>query len=95
MKTLNNIEIISSAVAHQKSVINYTITPGERTPWHYHTLFTESFEVLSGTLEVGLNNEVQQLKKGDQVTIQPNERHFFYNASNINCVIEVIISPGN
>jgi quercetin dioxygenase-like cupin family protein len=95
MKTLNNVEIINSIVTHQKSVIRYTITPGERTPWHYHTLFTESFEVLSGTLEVGLNNEVQQLKKGDRVTIKPNEKHFFHNTSDTNCLIEVVINPGN
>lgn len=95
MKTQGHIKLISSADTHQASVIEFGIIPNEKTPWHYHTLFTETFDVLSGTLEVGLNNQVLQLKKGDKVTIRPNEKHYFHNISNEECVIQVTVSPGN
>ena len=95
MNTSENIKIISSAADNAHSVIDFNIVPGERTPWHYHTLFSESFEVISGTLEVGLNNQIHQLKKGDQITILPAEKHYFKNTSNEDCLISVTISPGN
>ncbi len=66
------------------------------TPWHYHTLFSETFEVLNGTLEVGLNSRVSWLKKGDRVTMKPNEKHYFHNISDDDdCLMQVTVSPGN
>lgn len=79
----------------KESIITYNITPKERTPWHYHTLFSETFEVLKGTLEVGRNREVHQMRKGDIATIEPNEQHYFHNISNDDCLIKVTIRPGN
>ncbi|HJP62548.1 MAG TPA: cupin domain-containing protein [Mucilaginibacter sp.] len=95
MKTQGQIKLIRSAAIHPESVIEFNIVPGEKTPWHYHTLFSESFEVLSGTLEVGLNGQVHQLKTGDQVTIQPNEKHYFHNIADADCLIKVTVGPGD
>lgn len=95
MKTQGHIKLISSADTHKESVIEFNIIPNEKTPWHYHTLFSETFDVLSGTLEVGLNNEIHQLEQGDKVTIKPNEKHYFHNVSNVECLIRVTVSPGN
>jgi quercetin dioxygenase-like cupin family protein len=95
MKTQGYIKLISSAHTNNNSIIEFNIIPSEKTPWHYHTLFSETFEVLNGTLEVGLNKQVVWLKKGDQVTIKPNEKHYFHNISNDDCLIQVTISPGN
>lgn len=95
MKTQGYIKLISSAESNQESVIEFNIIPNEKTPWHYHTLFSEAFEVLNGTLEVGLNDQVHQLEKGDRVTIRPNEKHYFHNVSNEECLIQVTVSPGN
>jgi quercetin dioxygenase-like cupin family protein len=88
-------KVILSADTNEESIIEYNIIPGEKTPWHYHNLFSETFEVLKGTLEVGLKNQVYQKKIGDIVTIQPNEKHYFHNTSNDDCLIKVTISPGN
>jgi quercetin dioxygenase-like cupin family protein len=88
-------KIIQSADTGKESVIEFNIMPNEKTPWHYHTLFSETFEVLKGTLEVGQNNQVFQLKKGDIVTIKPNEKHYYHNISNDECLIKATISPGN
>ena len=95
MKAKGYIKVIYSADTHKVSVIEFNIVPNEKTPWHYHTLFSESFEVLEGTLEVGLNNKAHQLKKGDRVTIKPREKHYFHNVSNDDCLIKVTVSPGN
>ena len=89
------VNVIQSVDTNQESIIEFNIIPNEKTPWHYHTLFSETFEVLKGTLEVGKNNEVHQLNKGDIVTIKPHEKHYFHNISNDECLIKVIISPGN
>jgi quercetin dioxygenase-like cupin family protein len=95
MKTQGYIKLISSADTNNESIIEFNIIPNEKTPWHYHTLFSETFEVLNGTLEVGLNNQISGLKKGDRVTIKPNEKHYFHNISNDDCLIQVTVSPGN
>ncbi len=87
--------IISSAGTTNESVIEYDIAPNEKTPWHYHTLFSETFQVLAGNLEVGLNNQIHQLQKGDSVTVKPHEKHYFHNKSTDDCLINVTISPGN
>jgi quercetin dioxygenase-like cupin family protein len=95
MKTTGYIKLIRSANTNNESIIEFNIIPKEKTPWHYHTLFSETFEVLNGTLEVGLNNHTSWLKAGDKVTIKPNEKHYFHNISNDDCLIQVTVSPGN
>jgi len=89
------IKIIQSASPGKDSVIEFSIGPNEKTPWHYHNLFSESFEVMDGELEVGKNNEVLQLKAGEIVTIQPDEKHYFNNISNDECLVKVTLTPGN
>lgn len=88
-------KIIQSADTNKESIIEFNIVPNEKTPWHYHTLFSEAFEVLKGALEVGQNNQVHQLKKGDIATIKPNEKHYFHNISNDECLIKVTVRPSN
>lgn len=95
MKTQGYIRLIRSAATNQESVIEFSIVPEEKTPWHYHTLFSETFEMLEGTLEVGLNEQVYQLKRGDTLTIKPKEKHYFHNVSSDECIIQVTVSPGN
>ncbi|MGN6352567.1 MAG: DUF4267 domain-containing protein [Parafilimonas sp.] len=95
MKTKGYINLIDSAGANKKSILEMNILINEKTPWHYHTLFSETFEVQKGTLEVGLNKQVYHLKEGQAVTIKPKEKHYFHNISNDECLIKVTVSPGN
>jgi quercetin dioxygenase-like cupin family protein len=95
MKTQGYIKLISSADTSKESVLEMDILPTEKTPWHYHTLFAETFEILKGTLEVGKGKDVHQLKQGDIVTIQPNEKHYYHNVSNEECIVKATLSPGN
>jgi quercetin dioxygenase-like cupin family protein len=95
MKTQGYIKLISSADTNNESVIELNILPGEKTPWHYHTLFSETFEILKGALEVGKGKDIHQLKQGDIATIKPNEKHYYHNVSNEECIIKAILNPGN
>lgn len=96
MKTQGYVKLISSSVDTSKtSVLELNILPGEKTPWHYHDLFSETFEVLKGTLEVGKGKEIYQLKQGDVATIEPNEKHYYHNVSSEECIVTTTINPGN
>lgn len=95
MKTQGYVKLIRSVGTNKNSELEMNILPGEKTPSHYHTLFSETFEVLKGTLEVGKGKDVYHLTQGETVTIQPHEKHYFDNVSNSECVINVTLSPGN
>lgn len=95
MKSKDHIQLISSGDTSNESVLKMSILPGEKTPWHYHTLFSETFEILNGTLEVGKGKVVQHLKKGEIATININEKHYYHNVSKEVCVIKATLKPGN
>jgi quercetin dioxygenase-like cupin family protein len=95
MKTQGYIKLISSVDTGKNSKLELNIFPGEKTPWHYHTLFSETFEVLKGTLEVGKGKDILHLKKGEIATIEQNEKHYYHNVSTEECIITTTIAPGN
>jgi quercetin dioxygenase-like cupin family protein len=95
MKTQGYIKLISSVDTNKNTVLELNILSGEKTPWHYHTLFSETFEVLKGTLEVGKGKDILHLKKGEIATIEPNEKHYYHNVSTEECIITTTIAPGN
>ncbi|SFQ34964.1 cupin domain-containing protein [Parafilimonas terrae] len=95
MKTQGYVKLINSAGTNKNSVLEMNILPGEKTPWHYHTLFSETFEILKGALEVGKGKNIYHLKQGDIVTIQPNEKHYYHNISKEECIIKATLNPGN
>lgn len=95
IKKQGSIKLISSADVGKESILEMNILPNEKTPSHYHTLFSETFQILKGTLEVGKGKNIHHLKQGDIVTIQPNEKHYFHNKSNEECVVKTTISPSN
>jgi len=89
------VKLISSVLGGSDSVVELTILPGESTPWHYHQLFSETFEVLKGELIVGQGNQTLRLQEGQTATIQPGQPHFFNNMSGKEALVKVIISSGN
>jgi quercetin dioxygenase-like cupin family protein len=95
MKTAGYIKLIRSADADNCSILELNILPGERTPWHYHTLFSEKFEVVKGTLEVGKGENILNLMEGDTAMINPNEKHYYHNVSDRECIVMTTIDPGN
>jgi quercetin dioxygenase-like cupin family protein len=95
MKTQGYVKLISSADTSKNSVLELNILPGEKTPWHYHNLFSETFKVLKGTLEIGKGKDIHHLKQGDVAIIQPNEKHYYHNVSSEECIVTTTVSPGN
>ncbi|MBO0931997.1 DUF4267 domain-containing protein [Fibrella aquatilis] len=86
---------ITSASEGGNSVLEFNILPGESTPWHYHNLFSETFEMLKGELTVGQGDQTLTLHEGQTATIQREQKHFFNNTSGKESVVKVTISPGN
>jgi len=95
MKTPGYVKLVSSVDHENISIVELNILPGEKTPWHYHVLFSETFKVLKGSLEVGKGKEVIHLKEGDVATINPNERHYYHNITKQECIVTTTIDPGN
>lgn len=95
MKPQSFIKLVSTVNNKHESVMELNIFPGEKTPKHYHTEFSETFEVLSGTLEVGAGKEIYHLNEGEAATVSPNESHYYQNVSDEECIVRVIIKPGN
>ena len=93
MRTRAYAKLLRSVATDKVSSIELNILPGEKTPWHYHDLFSETFEIFKGTLEVGKGKDILQLKQRDVATIEPNEKHYYHNISNEECVITTTINP--
>ncbi len=89
------VKRISSVTKGGNSVLEFSILPGERTPWHYHQLFSETFEILNGELTVGRGDQTITLGAAQTATIQRGQKHFFHNTSDQQCLVRVRVSPGN
>nr|WP_315421075.1 cupin domain-containing protein [uncultured Pedobacter sp.] len=76
-------------------MVELSILPGEKTPWHYHKLFSETFTVLKGALEVGEGKDILHLKQRDVATINPYDKHYYHNVSNVECTVATTSNPGN
>jgi len=57
------------------------LEPGGGILMHYHTTFTERFEVVDGELGINLNDEHLHLQAGQSVTVPTYAAHRFYNRS--------------
>ena len=90
-----SFRIIQSAETGGSTITECDLLPGAKTPWHYHTLFSEKFELLVGTLEVGRGGVIYQLNEGEEITILPHETHLFNNRSTTKCKVRTVLSPGN
>lgn len=95
MKTAGYIKLMRSVESDENSVIELNILPGEKTPWHYHTLFSETFTVLKGSLQVGKGKDILVLQQGEEATVNPGENHYYHNISNEECIVTTTIDPGN
>ena len=62
------------------------IQKNQMHPKQYHKKKEETFNILSGSLCLNLNNKDYILKKGDVITIKKNQVHSFF--SRTGCVIE-------
>lgn len=62
--------------------------PAQRHPAHFHKQKEETFQVLYGTLQVGIEGHVRTLQPGDTCLIQPGVWHSFW--TDTGCVFEEV-----
>lgn len=77
------------------SLAEVELAPGGGNHPHYHTAFTERFEVLEGGLQVLLGKERRMLKPGETATVQPNTLHCFANPTAQPSRFLVELRPGH
>lgn len=64
------------------------VLPGQVHPSHLHKVKEESFQVLSGTLELTLDGETKTVNAGDVVTVERGVKHAFSSVDG--CIFEEV-----
>lgn len=75
------------------SLLEVNLFTGGGNEMHYHTTFSEHFEVLSGVLSVQIGKKILQLQPGDCYTVTPHVHHRFFNESGSSAIFRCTISP--
>jgi quercetin dioxygenase-like cupin family protein len=60
-----------------------TLSPGQRTPWHFHSTVTDDIFCLEGELEVSCRepDELSRLRPGERVRVAPGRVHRVVNST--------------
>ena len=77
------------------SLLEVELAPHGGNFMHYHTEFSESFEVLEGELHLQVGEEFLTLQPGEFAVAQPGEYHRFYSLSDEPIRFRVEIRPGH
>ena len=64
------------------------VLPGQKHPMHYHKLKEETFQVLSGVLNIQLESEIFYIHPGEILTVERGVRHAFTSVDG--CIFEEI-----
>lgn len=80
----------------EKGVVEIKIGPkAAGPPLHYHSAFTETFEVLEGELTLRVGKRTRRLTVGDRHTVAVNECHTFWSESERQTRFRGTIEPGS
>ncbi|CAG9939915.1 unnamed protein product [Clonostachys rosea f. rosea IK726] len=86
-----------------RTIFIETMTPGTTVPPHFHSRFSETFDLISGSMSVydssepdldALEASAQKLEVGKPVTIIPGQYHK-YLVGDEETVLRVIVTPGD
>lgn len=55
--------------------------PGQDFEAHYHNVMEENFYILEGEIDIVVDGQVNHLKAGDFIHIEPHEVHYCINNS--------------
>jgi quercetin dioxygenase-like cupin family protein len=77
------------------SLLEVELAPHGGNFLHYHTEFSEAFEVLEGELHVQVGEEYLTLQPGEFAVAQPGEYHRFFSVSDTPTRFRVEIRPGH
>lgn len=89
-------EILESANDNNglRTIIKTVIAPGATVVSHYHTLFTETFEVLEGEIDVWNGDSKITLTVGQSATIAKTIIHH-YQVGVKETIVKLTFIPGN
>jgi len=85
----------------RRTILDSFLGPGATTPPHYHTLFSETFTLLEGSLTIFTSPnmdeaslESRELQIGESATIPPNLLHTFRAGDDGKTKNRVLFEPG-
>ncbi|KAI1063525.1 hypothetical protein LB506_005876 [Fusarium annulatum] len=88
----------------KRTIFIETMTPGTTVPPHYHTRFSETFDLIEGSISVykstdpnveALEASTQPLEVGKPQTVTPNLFHKYLVNDDGGAVLRVILEPGD
>ncbi|KAI1011803.1 hypothetical protein LB503_004837 [Fusarium chuoi] len=88
----------------KRTIFIETMTPGTTVPPHYHTRFSETFDLIEGSISVykstdpdveALEASAQPLEVGTPKTVTPNLFHKYLVNDDGGAVLRVILEPGD
>jgi len=71
----------SEETGGEYTLMEIDVAPGGGTRPHYHKTYTESFEVIEGSLEVLVGDQKHFLRAGEKAVVPRNTLHRFHNAT--------------
>ena len=71
----------NSAIRNQ-SLAQARLPVGSSTQEHYHSKTEEIYFITTGTGQMRIENEMQEVKAGDAIAIPPGKRHKLWNTGN-------------
>jgi mannose-6-phosphate isomerase-like protein (cupin superfamily) len=84
----------SEETGGERTLAEVEVAPGGGTRPHYHKTYAEHFEVLEGTLEVLVGEEMRVLRAGEKVVVPKNTLHNFHNATGETVTFLCEMRPG-
>ncbi|KAF5019119.1 hypothetical protein F66182_8888 [Fusarium sp. NRRL 66182] len=88
----------------KRTIFIETMTPGTTVPPHFHTRFSETFDLVQGSISIyksdepdleALESSAQPLNMGKPQTITPNLFHKYLVSGDGGAVLRVILEPGD
>ncbi|RBR10357.1 hypothetical protein FVER53590_12470 [Fusarium verticillioides] len=88
----------------KRTIFVETMTPGTTVPPHFHTRFSETFDLIEGSISVykstdpnldALEASAQSLEVGKPQTVTPNLFHKYLVNDDGGAVLRVILEPGD
>ncbi|BCS18634.1 uncharacterized protein APUU_11462A [Aspergillus puulaauensis] len=87
-----------------RTIFIESMTPGTTVPPHFHSRFSETFDLINGSITIYnsaepdlnlLETSAQDLQVGEKVTIEPGRFHKYNVGGKEQAVLRVIITPGD
>ncbi|KAM0554012.1 hypothetical protein ACHAPJ_007087 [Fusarium lateritium] len=88
----------------KRTIFIETMTPGTTVPPHFHTRFSETFDLIEGSIMVHSNTDpdleklessASLLQVGKRVTVTPRDYHKYKVSDEGEAVLRVILEPGD